>query len=84
MQDVGSEGEGYVKEDIDILDMDSRESTDGCFDEIPIDGYLGEVLIDGCLRVDVPIDGYQYSTETTSDGCSYLFVGNLEIHIEEC
>ena len=83
MQDVGSEGEGCVKEDLDILDMDSRESIDGCCDEIPTDGYHGEIPIYGCLRVDVATNGYQYSMETSTDGCSYIYVGDIEIHIED-
>ena len=37
--------------------MDSRESIDGCCDEIFTDGYHGEVPTDGCLKVDVPIKG---------------------------
>ena len=56
MQNVGSEGEGCVKEDLDILDMDSREYIDGCCDEIATHGYHGEVPIDGFLRVFVPIE----------------------------
>ena len=43
LQDVVSEGEGCVKQDLDIIDMDIRASTNGCCDEMPIDGYHGEV-----------------------------------------
>ena len=63
MQNVSSKGEECVKEDLDILAMDSREYTDGCCDEIPTDGY-------------------QDSMETSIDGCSSLYVGDIEIHIE--
>ena len=59
--------------------MDCRESTDGCCDEIPTDGYHGEVHIDGCLRVDVATNGYQYSMDTSTDGCLFLYVGDIEI-----
>ena len=41
--------------------MDCRESTDGCCDEIPTDGYHGEVPIYGFQRVYVPTVGYQDS-----------------------
>ena len=41
------------------------------------------VPIDGFIRVDVPIDGYQDNMETSTDGCSSLFVGDIEIPIED-
>ena len=34
-------------------------------------------------RVDVPTDGYQDNMETSTDGCSSLFVGDIEIPIED-
>ena len=40
---IGSEGEGCVKEDLCILDMDSRASIDRCCDVISTDGYHGEM-----------------------------------------
>ena len=61
----------------------SETSTNGCFYEIPIYGYHGEVPIDGFIRVDVPIDGYQDNMETSTNGCSSLYVGDIEIYIEE-
>ena len=52
------------EEDLDTLDMDSRESTDGCCDEIPTDGY-------------------QDNMDTSTNGCSSLYVGDIEIPIED-
>ena len=49
MQDVCIEGEGCAEEDLDILDMDSRASTDGCSSlyvgdiEIPIEEIVASI-----------------------------------------
>ena len=40
MQDVGNEGQGCVKGDLNILSLDSREYTNGCS---PL--YVGDIEI---------------------------------------
>ena len=63
--------------------MDGRSSIDGYCDEIAIYGYHGKVPIDGFLRVDVPNDGYQNNMDTSTDVCSSLYVGDININIED-
>ena len=51
LQDNGSEGEGFVKEDLNIQAMDSRTYTDGCS---PI--YVGDI--------EIPIEEMDTSTHS--------------------
>ena len=46
-------------------------------------GVMVRLLLMGSLSIDLPTNGYQDSMETSIDGCSSLYVGDIEIHIEE-